>query len=212
MHAPFILAFLSLMIPELGQTTGPATVLQPAPTEKESSTRIVPVPDDATFLEAATLIANPILGGRSQIQGKDYTGPNNKLLTGTGAGGMNPSVTVSGVGPQLHEGGFMDAASTDQADQITAMRLYGFTLKPNEEIVFKMKGESHTKLCMRLAEPLVANRMTPPIKAVNRKPKPIRSSGFSIKNVLAEPYQLILLVYGEPGYKYRIDFTRLRKS
>jgi hypothetical protein len=206
------MAALSLMIAVPSQAQEPASPPPSAPIEQESSTRIIPVPDDATFIEAATLIANPILGGRSQIQGKNYSGPSNKLLSGGAPGGMPPQVTTTSVGPQQHESGFMDAASTDQADQVTAMRLYGFTLQPNEEIAFKMKGERHSKLCMRLAEPQVANPMTPRIRAVNRKPKPIRSTGFAVKNVLPEPYQLILLVYGEAGYKYRIDLTRTKKS
>lgn len=207
-----LVAFSQLIaLPSWAQQGNETLPPKPMQRDQESSTTIIPVPDDATFVEAKTLIANAILGGRSQIQGKNYTGPNNKLLSSGSIGGNPPGVTTTAVGPQAHEAGFIDAASADQADQVTAMRLYGFTLQPNEEITFKMKGERHSKLCMRLAEPQVANRMTPPIRSVNRKPKPIRSTGFSIKNVLPEPYQLILLVYGEPGYRFRIDLIRVIK-
>ncbi len=211
MRASLILAALCILTPVFGQTTPPASDPQAAPTQQESSTRIVPVPDDATIIEAQTLLPNARLGGATQIQGKDYTGPNNKLLSGA-SGNAPPQVTTTTMGPVGHDAGFVDAASTDKADQITAMRLYGFTLQPNEEIAFKMSGESHSRLCMRLGEPLVPNPMTPPIKAVNRKPKPVRSTGFAVKNVLPEPYQLILIVYGEAGYKYRIDINRKLKS
>ena len=106
--------------------------------------------------------------------------------------------------------GFSNESTTDNADQVTAMRLYGFMLAPGEEISFKMKGESATKLAMRLAQPFVPNGMTPPIQKVNRMPRPLRSSRITIKNILPDPFKLVLMVYGEAGFKYRIEINRAK--
>jgi hypothetical protein len=180
---------VALLLAPFHQT--PVTGTNPAPVSKstdEESTSVVPVAEETLFIEAPSLIKNSVLLGRTQMQTKDYVDP----------GGSRRSA------------GFSNESSTDNAEQVSALRLYGFTLAPGEEITLKMKGESTTKLAMRLASPNVPDGMTPTIQKINRMPRPLRSSRITLKNILAEPFKMVLMVYGEAGYKYRIDIKRAK--
>ena len=167
----------------------PSTAPEPASKSMdEESTSVVPVAEETLFIEAPSLIKNSVLSGRTQIQTKDYVDP----------------------GGTKRRAGFSNESSTDNAEQVSALRLYGFTLAPGEEITLKMKGESATKLAMKLASPNVPDGMTPTIQMINRMPRPLRSSRITLKNILAERFKLVLMVYGEAGYKYRIDIKRTK--
>lgn len=179
------LAFWFLPVHQATPAPPAATALRSRDAE---STSVVAVAEETTFIEAASLLKNSVLSGRTQIQTKDYADPRGRM----------------------RDSGFTNESSTDNAEQVTAMRLYGFTLAKGEEITIKMKGDSATKLAMRLAPPNIPDGMTPTLQKINRMPRPLRSSRITLKNILLEPFRFVLMIYGEAGYKYRIDITRTK--
>jgi hypothetical protein len=97
------------------------------------------------------------------------------------------------------------ASNSASGSLIGGLRAYRFHLEAGETASFRLKAEGGANMAMSLADPVTANAFSAQIRAVNRQPRPMRSSRLEFKNGSAEPYELTLLVLGAVNYAYTIN-------
>jgi hypothetical protein len=88
------------------------------------------------------------------------------------------------------------------------MRLLAFLLQPKERLTVKLLGPDAEKVQLSLAPPVQQSAMTGEINLVNRKPHVFRSRNLQIRNVLDQPYTILLRVSGFIGYGYKLEVAR----
>lgn len=88
------------------------------------------------------------------------------------------------------------------------MRQYMFTLKPREEIDFRIKGVPPDKMSMSFGVPVTADPMVSYLRRINRTPKVARSTRLNFTNQLDAPYTFVLILSGNVGYPYRLEIAR----
>jgi hypothetical protein len=88
------------------------------------------------------------------------------------------------------------------------LRLYSFTLKPNETIYFRSKGYPMGKIVMTFSLPKKMDEMYSKIKSINRIQFSVQRSRIELKNVLSEPFTCVLRLGGFCGYPYVLEIER----
>lgn len=89
-----------------------------------------------------------------------------------------------------------------------AVRLYGFTLKPNEKLNLKLECENSGKIVMKFVLPPTPGVMAGQYKKANIAPRALRCSRISIQNVTDQPCQVVLSLLGQANYSYRLMVER----
>jgi len=191
------LATLFLFTPAIAQEVKPSA---PAPIQKAkvaSSRDFVPVADDVKVLKEETL---------------PFDAPMNANPTsGIDASGASSNLSEAVRGP---EGATvaMDSYSASVQDANESgkkgLRLYSFTLKPNERIYFRTKGYPAGKIVMSFALPQKIDAMFEKMKSTNKIQLSTQSSRLELKNVLPEPYTFVLRLGGSTGYPYTLEIER----
>ena len=105
---------------------------------------------------------------------------------------------------KVAKGGIAD--STDVGRR--GLRLYLFTLRPQETLVLNLKPFQSDKLVMSFAPPAQPDAMSDAIKRANTLPRPLRMSRIEVKNITAEPYPVVLRLLGTVGIPYKLEVTR----
>lgn len=142
---------------------------------------IVDVPDTVVFLEEAGLPPDVL---RSQADVQPSTA-NRSTLSGT--------------------------ALTDMTDRgQRGMRLLAITLAPGQKLAVKLLGQNPEKIQLSLAPPAQPGPMSGEIGLVNKRPALNRTRLLEIRNVLNEPFTVLLRVTGFLGYPYKLDIQRSR--
>jgi len=178
-------AFLTLcLFPLIAQA--PPTGRPSAPPAATDPRDIVLVPPDVKFLEEASLLRE------------------GRLAALTGA--TNSAVVRTETDPNTGMAMFTGMSDMD-AEPANALRVYGFPLQPREILYLKLKAEGQ-KIIMRVIKPATQDPMTAAIRQANSPPTVLRRSRLSVQNTTDKPYLVRVLLYGEAGYKYRLDIER----
>jgi len=97
----------------------------------------------------------------------------------------------------------------DDPRQSNGRRVFGLMLQPGEKVAFNLKSEDD-QVAMRAFVPTAAPPMKwkLELKNANFPPRSRRAKHLELKNPLAEPQMLYLILYGMNGHAYRVDLTR----
>lgn len=98
-----------------------------------------------------------------------------------------------------------------RSDRPNGMRLFQFVLDPGEELKVGLdaKGEM---LLMRFLRPATETPLASAIQRANLAPTALRRKKISIANVSDAPQEVMLMLTGNCGYAYRMEFQRLKRS
>jgi len=100
------------------------------------------------------------------------------------------------------------SAPDEVESRSNAVRLYGFTLKSNEQLHLKLECENSGKIVMKFVLPPTPGLMAAQYKKANITPRALRCSRISIQNVTDQPYPVILSLMGQANYPYRLMIER----
>lgn len=194
MHLTFLIslcmgALLCAQAPQAPLVTTSSPNAQPL---KLDPRKITAIADDVKVLEEETLLNDASLQGTDGMKGKlasmDPT-----------AGHFDPNT-----GKTIRD----TPESELQDDAPSAMRLYGFKLKPGEDLKFKLTADSRGQIVMGFPIPNNPGAMLSQLKRANGLPKPIRFRKIELSNVTKEPYLAVLMLRGQAGYKYKLEIER----
>lgn len=93
-----------------------------------------------------------------------------------------------------------------------ATQLYAFWLEPHEVITVTRTTDFETAISMRLMEPTKPHALTSTIKAMNRRPVPLRSRKMEFTNATDEIFKVVFLVYGRSNCPYKLEIERKLKK
>jgi hypothetical protein len=149
----------------------------------------IPVPPELKVIEEATLCMDGALatGDPTQLerQRSNYTRQS------------DPGRGMTGLTTRTH----MEDMESSGAN---ALRIYNFTLKPNEELKAKLQAEDD-KIMMRFLTPKSVDERVQDIRRANNTPTAVRRSRISIKNTSKNDADFALMLYGAGGHKYRLE-------
>lgn len=193
---PAILTILCMGVMLCAQTQQPppaaAAPTAPAAQAASDARKITAVADDVKVIEEATLLKDASLQGSEGMKGK-------LASMDPSAGHFDPFT-----GQTIRD----TPESEMQDDAPTAMRLYGFKLKPGEDIKFKLTADSHGQIVLGFPVPRNPGEMLSQLKRANNVPKSFRFRKIELSNVTKEPYLAILMLRGQAGYKYKLEIER----
>lgn len=157
------------------------TPIEPNGKEKQNSTfHITLIPDNQIIIEEKSL------DFQSEIIGT----PQSQTIPGNNNVGMHSKMTER------------------TEDPANAAKFYGFILKPSEKLHIKLEGETDGKITMKFLPKNRTDSMTPQVRQANMAPIPLRKSKINIKNTTQEPYQVVLMLYGQANYPYILKIKR----
>lgn len=108
-------------------------------------------------------------------------------------------------------GTLSNTALTDMNDRgQRGMRLLAITLAPGQKLAVKLQGQNPEKIQLSLAPPAQPGPMSGEIGMVNKRPALNRTRLLEIRNVVNEPFTVLLRVTGFLGYPYKLDIQRSR--
>lgn len=178
------LLFTQTPAPQAPATQAPATQTPAAPSFAErlkaaGSRDILELPDGMTLIEERTLPKDVY---QSNVEGSQSIRSN-----------INPS------GPGLSD-------MSEKGER--GMRLIAVTLAPKEKLVARLTTLDTTKLQIGFAVPSQPGPMTDQIMMANRKPAELRARSLEIKNIIDQPFTVLVRVAGNIGYGYKLGFQR----
>lgn len=179
-------------------TPAPAPAGAPAAAPRIAPSReIIPVADTVKVLKEATLPWDIALNGNPD-KGIDSTGATSNTVEVL-QGPKDASIALDNIGGRVQ-----DAAETAHR----GLRLYAFTLKPNEKLFIRSKGFPMGKILMTFNLPMNQDEMYNKIKNINRLQFSTQSSRIELKNVLTVPFTAVLKLGGFCGYAYTLEIER----
>ena len=173
-------------------TPPPAQAPPKAQPAAKDPRKITPIAEDIKVIEEETLLKDASLQGSEGMKGK-------LASLDPSAGHFDPAK-----GQMVRD----TPESEMQDDAPTAMRLYGFNLKPGEEIKFKLTADSHGGIVLGFPLPKDPGEMLQKLKYANSLPKSFRFRKIDLKNITKGSYLAVLMLRGQAGYKYKLEIER----
>lgn len=103
----------------------------------------------------------------------------------------------------------MNSKMTERTEDVgNAARFYAFKLKPSEKLNIKLNGKTEGNITMKFLPKNTADAMTSQVRMANMAPTPLRKSKINIKNITKEPYQVVLMLFGQANYPYILEIKR----
>ena len=164
----------------------PLTALTAAPTA-DTATRLIVEVDAATqALEAKSLNPDPGLAQRVGAASPNHAGIMKNQRE------PNP------------------APMADMEEELpSAATYYKITIAPGETLSVKLNCEQHGKVYLQfLPPPHPSATMAAQFRQANIPPRSSRSSAITFKNPTPEGYVVMLALYGQANYSYRLEFQR----
>jgi len=85
---------------------------------------------------------------------------------------------------------------------------YTFHLAPKETISLKLTAEDANRFGMMACAPVHPDKMNLEFMRLDRMPRSLRSSKFSVQNITGEPYAFTMMVYGAADFWYKLKIDR----
>jgi hypothetical protein len=189
-----------------GQVGSQVTANAGLPLEAESPFVLVPIPEGQTRVEAASLIFQSAVVGIPQSS--DVAGKNAPSQSSVGGGKNTPSQSNVAAGKNAPSVKIPDMVQ----DAPNALRCYGITLAPGEQVKLHLKGKTGGAIFMKFLPKNPPDAMISQVRRANMPPAPMRASRIEITNITAAPYEVALMLYGQANYPYILELERKKKN
>ena len=166
---------------------------KPAAPAQIGALEMTEIPKETKLVEEKSLRLNTAVGAQLQF---------------TPAQGGLYSRSDEGLAPNSMAGQLQSPPSDRDNAMPNATRLFSFWLDPGESIQIRRSTEEESSISMRLVQPNNQHPLSPQIMKVNRMPQPLRSKRIEFKNTTANPFKVVLLVYGRTGIPYKLEISR----